>query len=88
MASSLVEQGFKVARVEQTETPDMMTERCKSMSRPTKFDKVVKREVCQVSEKGVCLHGAQTLAVQQPQGCYMIAICERVRQLNLTQLNA
>lgn len=26
----LVEKGYKVARVEQTETPDMMAERCKS----------------------------------------------------------
>lgn len=27
---ALVERGYKVARVEQTETPDMMTERCKN----------------------------------------------------------
>lgn len=26
----LVEKGYKVARVEQTETPDMMSERCKT----------------------------------------------------------
>lgn len=26
----LVEKGYKVARIEQTETPDMMTERCKT----------------------------------------------------------
>jgi len=30
MASTLVEKGYKVARIEQTETPDMMAERCKS----------------------------------------------------------
>jgi hypothetical protein len=29
-SSTLVEKGYKVARVEQTETPDMMTERCKN----------------------------------------------------------
>lgn len=29
MASTLVSKGYKVARVEQTETPDMMQERCK-----------------------------------------------------------
>lgn len=28
-ASTLVQKGYKVARVEQTETPDMMAERCK-----------------------------------------------------------
>jgi len=26
----LVERGYKVARIEQTETPDMMTDRCKT----------------------------------------------------------
>lgn len=26
----LIEKGYTVARIEQTETPDMMTERCKS----------------------------------------------------------
>lgn len=29
MSTSLVERGYKVARVEQTETPDMMAERVK-----------------------------------------------------------
>lgn len=29
MASTLVSKGYKVARVEQTETPDMMQERCR-----------------------------------------------------------
>lgn len=28
-SSTLVEKGYKVARVEQTETPDMMSERCR-----------------------------------------------------------
>lgn len=32
----LVEKGYKVARIEQTETPDMMTERCKT--RMLKFE--------------------------------------------------
>ena len=29
-ADALVQKGYKVARVEQTETPDMVTERCKN----------------------------------------------------------
>jgi len=29
-ADTLVQRGYKVARIEQTETPDMMTERCKT----------------------------------------------------------
>ena len=28
-SATLIEKGYKVARVEQTETPDMMNERCK-----------------------------------------------------------
>jgi DNA mismatch repair protein MSH6 len=52
-ASTLVEKGFKVARIEQTETPAMMEERLKSLGRnPTKFERVVEREVCQLSTKG------------------------------------
>lgn len=51
-SSQLIEKGYKVARVEQTETPDMMAERVKKMSRPTKFDKVVERELCQITSKG------------------------------------
>lgn len=35
----LIELGFKVTRIEQTETPSQMTERCAQMSRPSKFDK-------------------------------------------------
>ncbi|KAM8945438.1 DNA mismatch repair protein Msh6 [Pelodytes ibericus] len=48
----LVQKGFKVARVEQTETPEMMEVRCKSMSHPSKFDKVVRREICRIITKG------------------------------------
>ncbi|XP_051866727.1 DNA mismatch repair protein Msh6 [Pristis pectinata] len=48
----LVQKGYKVARVEQTETPEMMEARCKSLAHPTKFDRVVRREVCRVITKG------------------------------------
>lgn len=34
MSSTLVSKGYKVARVEQTETPDMMQERCKKSKLP------------------------------------------------------
>ncbi|XP_052086117.1 DNA mismatch repair protein Msh6-like [Mytilus californianus] len=52
-ASTLLQKGYKVARIEQTETPDMMNDRLKTMSRmATKFDKVVRREVCRVTTKG------------------------------------
>ncbi|KAM6127957.1 DNA mismatch repair protein Msh6-like [Pterocles gutturalis] len=48
----LVQKGYKVARVEQTETPEMMETRCKSMAHATKFDKVVRREICRIITKG------------------------------------
>lgn len=48
MASQLVERGYKVARVEQTENPAMMEERCKRERTTDKFSKVMKREICQV----------------------------------------
>ena len=52
-ASTLVEKGYKVARIEQTETPAMMEERLSNLSRKAnKFERVVEREVCQVSTKG------------------------------------
>ena len=51
-SSLLIERGYKVARIEQTETPEMMAERCKKMSRPSKFDRVVERELCQITSKG------------------------------------
>ncbi|XP_017783857.1 PREDICTED: probable DNA mismatch repair protein Msh6 [Nicrophorus vespilloides] len=76
MASSLIEQGFKVARVEQTETPAMMAERCK-VGKATKFDKVVKREICQISLKGSCIYGAQLTEAQQVVPYYMTSICEK-----------
>ncbi|XP_044580012.1 probable DNA mismatch repair protein Msh6 isoform X2 [Cotesia glomerata] len=50
---TFVEKGYKVARVEQTETPEMMAKRCdKSKSKASKFDKLVRREVCQISTRG------------------------------------
>lgn len=51
MSTSLIERGYKVARVEQTETPDTMNVRIKNMTtKPSKFDKVVSREICQVNK--------------------------------------
>lgn len=78
MAASLIEQGFKVARVEQTETPEMMNERCKA-KKATKFDKVVSREICQVSMRGTCIYGAQMQEAKQAAPCYMLALAEKVR---------
>lgn len=50
----LTDNGFKVAVVEQTETPKMLKEReISQRGMPTtKADKVVKREICNIVTKG------------------------------------
>jgi DNA mismatch repair protein MSH6 len=52
MVSRLVDAGCKVARVEQTETPNDMQERKKAMGKGQKKPTVVSREVCSVVTKG------------------------------------
>ncbi|XP_018565021.1 probable DNA mismatch repair protein Msh6 isoform X1 [Anoplophora glabripennis] len=74
MASTLIEKGFKVARVEQTETPEMMADRCKKQGKVTKFDKVVKREICQVSTKATCVYTAQMPEARNELPNYMYAV--------------
>lgn len=81
MSTSLVERGYKVARIEQTETPDAMQERVKHMPRATKFDKVVSREICQVVNKGTQVFGQQIQISNEYQPRYMMAIAEKVRIL-------
>lgn len=78
MASSLVNRGFKVARCEQTETPEMMTERVKHQHKPTKFDKVVNREICQVINRGTQVFGQQIEITKEFQPNYMMAVVEKV----------
>ncbi|XP_017844448.2 probable DNA mismatch repair protein Msh6 [Drosophila busckii] len=76
MSSILIDRGYKVARVEQTETPDMMTERCKRI-KPTKFDKVVAREICQITDRGTQVYGSQCAIGPNHQPNYMLAIVEQ-----------
>ncbi|CAH2095409.1 unnamed protein product [Euphydryas editha] len=76
MASTLVSKGYKVVRVEQTETPDMMQERCKNSGLSSKSDKVVRREVCQVSVRGARALGAQDAALAPAAAEYMLAVAE------------
>lgn len=78
MANSLLERGFKVARTEQTETPEMMAERLK-IRKGTKFDKVVNREICQISTKATCVYNAQLPEPMHALACYMYAITEKVK---------
>ncbi|KAL7733060.1 hypothetical protein ACLKA6_002861 [Drosophila palustris] len=75
MSTILIDRGYKVARVEQTETPDMMTERCKRI-KPTKFDKVVAREICQITDRGTQVFGSQCAIGPNHQPNYMLALVE------------
>lgn len=52
MAERLVKAGYKVARVEQTETPDMLKERKKKRPKGVPAPQVVNREVCSVLTRG------------------------------------
>ncbi|XP_050071807.1 probable DNA mismatch repair protein Msh6 [Anopheles maculipalpis] len=80
MSTTLVEKGFKVARVEQTETPDMMQERCKTERTNSKYDKVVRREICQITVMGTEVFGQQVSITANYQPRYMLALAETVRQ--------
>lgn len=51
-ATMLISKGFRVARVEQTETPEMLKERNDSASKGKKKDKVVLREMCSIMSRG------------------------------------
>lgn len=60
------------------ETPDMATDRCKSSGKNTKFDKVVKREVCQVATRGTISHSVIEGQATDPQPSYLLALTEKV----------
>lgn len=62
--------------MEQTETPDMMIERCKRI-KATKFDKVVAREICQITDRGTQVFGSQCAIGPNHQPNYMLAIVEQ-----------
>ncbi|XP_037070019.1 DNA mismatch repair protein Msh6-like isoform X2 [Pollicipes pollicipes] len=77
-AAALVEKGHKVCRVEQTETPDMMQSRvASSTKRTTKFDKVVAREVCQITSRGTRTFSAMEGDATDGELRYLLAVREQ-----------
>lgn len=80
-ANILVDRGYKVARVEQTETPDMLKER--NDATRGKKDKVVRREMCSILSKGTRTYchldegGAEDAATQGPASSVLFSIVER-----------
>jgi len=79
-AATLLEKGYKVARIEQTETPAMMEERCERTGKKTKFDKVVAREICQVSTKGTRVNNYLDQDNFEGEPSYLLALVEKVWQ--------
>ncbi|XP_065225587.1 DNA mismatch repair protein Msh6 [Planococcus citri] len=75
-SATLIEKGYKIARVEQTETPDMMAERCKK-TKPTRFDKVVKREICQITSRGTRTFGILEGETKEAESNFLLAIAEK-----------
>ncbi|XP_030829946.1 DNA mismatch repair protein Msh6 [Strongylocentrotus purpuratus] len=77
-SETLIQKGYRIARVEQTETPDMMQERVKHLSRaPTKFDKVVKREICRISTQATRTFSFIDGDTCEAQSSYLLAVTER-----------
>ncbi|XP_067901328.1 DNA mismatch repair protein Msh6 [Heterodontus francisci] len=74
----LVQKGYKVARVEQTETPEMMEARCKSLAHPTKFDRVVRREVCRIITKGTQTYSVLDGSPSESCNKYLLCVKEKV----------
>ncbi|XP_077501026.1 DNA mismatch repair protein Msh6-like, partial [Amblyomma americanum] len=77
-SEALIQKGYKVARVEETETPKMMEERCRKMHRPTKFDRVVRREICRITSKATRTFGVQDGQLCDPEPSYLLAIAHQL----------
>ncbi|XP_070696537.1 DNA mismatch repair protein Msh6 [Pempheris klunzingeri] len=76
----LVQKGYKVARVEQTETPEMMETRCKTMAKPTKFDRVVRREVCRIITRGTQTYSVLDGAPSESQSKFLLSLKEKAEE--------
>ncbi|CAG2121307.1 unnamed protein product, partial [Medioppia subpectinata] len=72
-ADVLIQKGYKVARIEQTETPAMMEDRVKaSAKKSTKFDRVVNREVCRVASIGTRMASVIDADMLSDQNSYLL----------------
>lgn len=75
-ADSLVSKGYKVARVEQTETPDQMAERNKGVRGS---DKTVRREICRITTPGTkTFNVLDTDATSGAFSSYLFSLVEKV----------
>ncbi|NXO76777.1 MSH6 protein, partial [Sitta europaea] len=73
----LVQKGYKVARVEQTETPEMMEARCRSAGPSSRFDKVVRREVCRIITKGTQTYSVMDCDPSENHSKFLLCVKEK-----------
>ena len=71
-----MEKGYKVARIEQTETPEMLDERAKREKIPSK-SKTIRREVCQMTSKGTRVNTFLDSTNYEGEPSYLLAIVEK-----------
>ncbi|NXO35111.1 MSH6 protein, partial [Locustella ochotensis] len=73
----LVQKGYKVARVEQTETPEMMEARCKSAGHTARFDKVMRREICRIITKGTQTYSVMDCDPSENHSKFLLCVKEK-----------
>ncbi|KAK0396739.1 hypothetical protein QR680_001834 [Steinernema hermaphroditum] len=90
-ADQLVSRGYKVARIEQTETPQQLDERCKTSKVK---EKVVKREVCRLTTQATRTYGVLDTSNEQnsldfvdSSAKYFIAIAEKVKKSDSSNIS-
>ena len=49
-----------------------------AVTKPTKFDKVVGREVCRITSKGTRVYSFIDGDTSTPESAYLLALCEKV----------
>ncbi|NXR65126.1 MSH6 protein, partial [Rhadina sibilatrix] len=73
----LVQKGYKVARVEQTETPEMMEARCRSVGHSTRCDKVMRREICRIITKGTQTYSVMDCDPSENHSKFLLCLKEK-----------
>uniref|UniRef100_A0A5S6QUH0 DNA mismatch repair protein n=1 Tax=Trichuris muris TaxID=70415 RepID=A0A5S6QUH0_TRIMR len=75
----LIEKGYKVARVEQTETPEAMEKRAEKECLAGK-DRVVRREICRIVTRATKMYSYLEAEDEAADAFYLTAICEQIRE--------
>jgi len=68
MSEALVARGYRVARVEQTETPAQLAERKKTIPKGQKKPQVVRRELCGLKSRGTRVVGPMDIVEESGSG--------------------